>query len=41
VITHHKATMEAASALWGISGNGRGQSRVVSVRLEPAKAVTQ
>jgi chromosome segregation protein len=33
VITHHKATMEAATALWGISGNGRGQSRVVSVKL--------
>ncbi len=38
VITHHKATMEAAAALWGVSGNGRGQSRVVSVLLEPPHA---
>ncbi len=34
VITHHKATMEAVDALWGISENGKGQSRVISVRLE-------
>lgn len=34
VITHHKATMEAADALWGVSSDGRGESRVVSVLLE-------
>ncbi len=41
VITHHKATMEAAAALWGITGNGRGQSRVVSVLLEDRETIIQ
>lgn len=36
VVTHHKETMEAADVLWGVAGNGQGQSRVVSVKLEAA-----
>jgi len=36
VVTHHKETMEAADVLWGVAGNGQGQSRVVSVKLESA-----
>ncbi len=41
VITHHKATMEATDALWGISGDGKGQSRVISVRLEDPDAAKE
>lgn len=36
VVSHHKPTMEVADALWGITGDGRGQSRLVSVMLESA-----
>lgn len=35
VVTHHKATMEIADVLWGVSTNGKGVSQCVSVRLHP------
>jgi chromosome segregation protein len=34
IVTHHKSTMEIADALWGVAGDGQGQSRTVSVLLE-------
>jgi chromosome segregation protein len=34
IVTHHKSTMEIADALWGVAGDGQGQSRMVSVLLE-------
>lgn len=33
IVTHQRETMEAADALWGVAGDGHGQSRLVSVRL--------
>ncbi len=33
IVTHQRQTMEAADALWGVAGDGHGQSRLVSVRL--------
>ena len=35
LITHQKATMEVASALWGVTTEG-GVSRVFSIRREAA-----
>lgn len=37
IVTHHRETMEVADALWGIAGDGQGQSRVISVLLEGAE----
>ncbi|MDA8193812.1 MAG: AAA family ATPase [Thermaerobacter sp.] len=37
IVTHHKVTMEAADALWGVAGDGKGMSRLVSVMLERDK----
>lgn len=34
IVTHHKVTMESADALWGVAGDGKGLSRLVSVILE-------
>lgn len=34
IVTHQKATMEIADALWGVAGNGQGESRLVSVLME-------
>ncbi len=36
IVTHHKETMAAADALWGVAGDGQGQSRLISVMLEEA-----
>ncbi len=33
IVTHQRETMEAADALWGVAGDGQGQSRLLSVRL--------
>lgn len=38
VVTHHKATMEQAAALWGFATDGSGASRLVSVRLGAGSA---
>ncbi|CAB1129090.1 Chromosome partition protein Smc [Candidatus Hydrogenisulfobacillus filiaventi] len=38
VVTHHHPTMEAADVLWGVGGDGRGSSRLLSVRLTPEPA---
>lgn len=40
MVTHHRQTMEAADALWGVAGDGRGQSRLVSVLLAEANELT-
>ncbi len=39
IVTHHRQTMEVADALWGVAGDGQGQSRLISVLLEDAEAV--
>ena len=39
VITHAKRTMEAAQALYGVTMQERGVSRLVSVDLEQAQAL--
>lgn len=36
IVSHHKETMEIADALWGVAGDGKGGSRLVSVLLEQA-----
>lgn len=38
IVTHHKETMAVADALWGVAGDGQGQSRLISVMLEEALA---
>lgn len=32
LVTHQKATMEVATALWGVTTDGSGASRVLSIR---------
>jgi chromosome segregation protein len=39
VVSHHKPTMEQADALWGFTSDGRGITRLVSVRLQAADEV--
>nr|WP_207711637.1 chromosome segregation protein SMC [Sulfobacillus harzensis] len=39
IVTHHRQTMEVADALWGVAGDGQGQSRLISVLLEDQEAV--
>lgn len=34
IVTHHKETMAVADALWGVAGDGQGQSRLISVLLD-------
>lgn len=41
IVTHHKSTMVIADALWGVAGDGQGQSRLVSVQLEQDAAAAQ
>jgi chromosome segregation protein len=38
VITHSKRTMEAAQALYGVTMQEPGVSRLVSVKINPAEA---
>lgn len=38
IVTHQRETMEAADALWGVAGDGQGQSRLLSVRLSDVEA---
>lgn len=40
IVTHQRQTMEAADALWGVAGNGHGQSRLISVLLSDAEQLT-
>ncbi len=40
IVTHHRQTMEVADALWGVAGDGQGQSRLISVLLQDAEALT-
>jgi chromosome segregation protein len=37
IITHAKRTMEASEAMYGVTMQEPGVSKVVSVRLQPAK----
>ncbi len=41
VVTHNRATMEAADILYGVTLDKDGSSKVVSLKLEPAEAVAQ
>ncbi len=41
IVTHHKSTMSIADALWGVAGDGRGRSRLVSVRIEQIPVVEE
>ena len=36
MITHRQSTMEAASALWGVTMEEEGVSKIVSMRLKDA-----
>lgn len=40
IVTHHRQTMEAADALWGVAGDGQGQSRLISVLLGEAEQMS-
>lgn len=40
IVTHHRQTMEAADALWGVAGDGQGQSRLISVLLGETEQMT-
>ncbi len=39
VVTHNRATMEAADILYGVTLDKDGSSKVVSLKLEPAEAI--
>ena len=39
IVTHNRATMEAANVLYGVTMNDDGTSRVLSIKLEQAEAV--
>jgi chromosome segregation protein len=41
VITHNRGTIEAADALYGVTIGDDAVSRVVSLRLEEARAVVE
>ena len=37
VVTHNRATMEAADVLYGVTLNPDGTSKILSIKLEPVK----
>jgi chromosome segregation protein len=41
VITHNRATMHAADALYGVTMGGKGVSHLLSVKLEDAKRIVE
>ncbi len=41
IVTHHKSTMTIADALWGVAGDGKGRSRLVSVQVEQMPEVKE
>ncbi len=41
IVTHHKSTMAIADALWGVAGDGKGRSRLVSVQIEQMPEVRE
>ena len=41
IVTHNRATMEAANVLYGVTMGSDGTSKVLSLKLEQAEAVRQ